>query len=442
MAISAPMTDLRCRSGGRALLAVALLVAACGTSAPTDTPSVAPATASPAPTSSPSPSASPTPTRSDANGALYAQIEGQVVELRGLQPKTAVARDVLDEAGLRAYVTKSFNEDNPASLVTSTERLYKALLLMPQDASLEDLFVELYTSQALGLYSEKAKQMIVVSRSGTIGPMEKVTYAHEYTHALQDQNFGLRSVVGDAKDQTDRSLARTALVEGDAYLTMGLWAQAHLTSAELAQVATAADPASEAALAKLPEIVKEQLLFPATSGITLAVADFTRGGFATVDKRFANPPASTEQILHADKLAAGEKPVTVAFPADLASRLGVGWTMPLQDTMGEFQLGILLRDAGGATSDVSSAAAAGWGGDRVALLEGPGGANGVVLDTVWDTNAEAAEFSAAVDGLVTKLKAAGRSAAVLNPGPNRVVLISAGNADTLGRLANVLGLAG
>ena len=111
----------------------------------------------------------------------------------------------------------------------------------------------------------------------------------------------------------------------------------------------------------------------------------------------------------------------MTFPADLAARLGTGWTVPLQDTLGEMQLEILLREGGASNS---KAAAAGWGGDRVALLEGPGGAAGVVLDTAWDTDADADEFQAALDPLVAKLKASGRSAAVLVPAPDRVVLVT------------------
>ena len=438
------MAILRSRSSAAALLVVALLVAACGGPAPTATPSASPAgsTAGPGSSSTPTAGGSPTPVASDANAALYADIEAQVVQLRGLQPTAPVTRDVLDEAGLRAYLEKSFAEDNPASLVASTETLYKALLLMPSDASLESLYIELLTSQVAGLYDDKTKQMYVVSKSGAIGPAEEVTYAHEYTHALQDQHFGLRSVVGEAKDQGDRTLARTTLVEGDATLLMSLWAQAHLTPAELGQVATASDPASEAVLAKMPAILRETLLFPYTSGITLALGDFQRGGFGAINDRFSNPPDSTEQILHADKLAAAEQPVAVQLPDDLAGRLGTGWAVSMQDTLGEFQLGILLRDAGGVTASVASAAAAGWGGDRVALVEGPAGATGVVLDTAWDTNTDATEFSAALAGLVGKLKAAGRSAVVLNPAPDRVVLITAESDATASLVANVLGLAG
>jgi hypothetical protein len=155
----------------------------------------------------------------------------------------------LDEAGLREFVTQSFNRDNPEELVQGYERLYKELQLMPEGESLEDLYIDLLSSQVAGLYDDETKKMYVVSRTGEIGPTEEVTYAHEFTHALQDQAFGLRALVGEETDQGDRTLARTTLVEGDATLLMSLWAQQHLSPAELAEVAGAADPASEAILA-------------------------------------------------------------------------------------------------------------------------------------------------------------------------------------------------
>ncbi len=422
-----------------------------GTPSPATSPSGSAGPSSPAPSSAPacdpndtSTPPPPSPDANDPNASLYAQIEGQVSQLRGLQAKTPVDRAVFDTAGLCAYIRASFSRDNPESLVAGTETLYKSLLLMPQDASLRDLYIELLTSQVAGLYDDETKRMYVVSQSGQIGPTEEITYAHEYTHALQDQAFGLRSLVGDAKDQGDRTLARTTLVEGDATLSMTLWAQRYLTAAQLGEVAASAgDPASQAVLNGMPAILREPLLFPYTSGFQLAFSAFSSaGGFAGVDALFKDPPDSTEQVLHPDKLASREAPVKVTFPANLADRLGSGWSVALQDTMGEYQLEILLRAAGGVDSATSTEAAAGWGGDRIALIEGPGGATGVALDTVWDTDTDASQFSAALGGLVNQLQSAGRSAAVFTPAAKRVVLVTGESDATLGRIANVLGLAG
>jgi hypothetical protein len=453
-----------------AIVATVLIAGACGSTNPTsptatDTPSPVPsaaptAAATATPPASPSPTASAaalacdpndtsspepaSPDSNDPNAALYGQIESQVSQLRGLTAKSPVERAVFDTAGLCAFIRSSFTRDNPESLIEGTETVYKSLLLMPADASLRDLYIELLTSQVAGLYDDETKRMYVVSETGEIGPTEEITYAHEYTHALQDQAFGLRSIVGHATDQSDRSLARTALVEGDATVAMTLWAQQNLTLAQLAQVAaTAGDPASQAVLGKMPAILREPLLFPYTSGFELAFGAYgSSGGFSGVDALYANPPDSTEQVLHADKLATREPPVKVTFPADLADRLGSGWSVPLQDTMGEYLLELMMRSGGGVDSATSAAAAAGWGGDRLALIEGPDGATAVVLDTTWDTANDADQFAAALNGLVAQLQGAGRSAASFSPEGKRVVLVTAESEATMSRVANVLGLAG
>ena len=453
------------RSGALAALVAALVVASCGASNPTLPPATATpgAVATPAPTAPPassnpqteapssspaafacdqpaSGSAAPAQASGDPSAAAYDLIEQQMQDIRGLRATTKVERDVMDKPALCAFLTKKFHEDNPPELVRGTETLYKQLGLLPQDASLEKLYIELLTSQVAGLYDDETKHMYVISSSDQAGPIERFTYSHEYTHALTDQAFDLRKVVGTATDQSDRSLARSALIEGDATLAMTLWAQNNLTPQELLQAAGAADPGSQAVLDRMPAILKDPLLFPYSNGLQMDLGAYSSGGgYGGVDNLYRNPPDSTEQVLHSDKLASREAPVAVTFPADLASRLGDGWKVTLQDTFGELLLGIILKDAGASASD---AAAAGWGGDRVALVEGPSGETAVVLDTAWDTEADAAEFEAAVGSLSAKLTAAGESASVLRPDPKRVVLVSAESPETMGKVANVLGLAG
>jgi hypothetical protein len=465
MAQSRAMTATAPRSGLLTALVAALVVGACGATNPTPSP----ATLTPAPTTTPAPSVTLAPSQGsseapsppaafecdapaaepsaaatqapdDPSAAAYDLIEQQMQDLRGLRATTKVERDVMDKAALCAFLTKKFHEENPPELVKGTETLYKQLGLLPKDASLEQLYLELLTSQVAGLYDDVTKHMYVISSSDTAGPIERFIYSHEYTHALTDQAFDLRKVVGTATDQSDRAMARSALIEGDATLAMTLWAQNNLTPSELLQAAGAADPGSQAVLDRMPAILKDPLLFPYTSGLQLALGAFqTGGGYGGVDNLYRNPPDSTEQVLHPDKLASREAPVAVTFPDDLATRLGDGWKVSLQDTFGELLLGIILKDAG---AQDATDAAAGWGGDRVALVEGPTGETAVVLDTAWDTEADAAQFQAAAGSLADKLKTQGESVSVLTPDPKRVVLISAESPETMGRVANVLGLAG
>jgi hypothetical protein len=351
-----------------------------------------------------------------------------------------VPRTVLDPAGLCALLKGEIATDNPPALVAAADRLYKQLGLLAPDQSLASLELNLLASEVVGLYDNKTKHMYVITSSGVIGPAEQITYAHEFDHALQDQAFGLLKVVPDVRDQGDLTTARTMLVEGDATLLMSLWAQANLTGDQLAQVVGATDPASQAALDATPPILKEPLLADYTNGLTLALDAWqTSRSFDGVNALFRNPPDTTEQVLHADKLASREPAVTVALPKDLAARLGTGWTVTLQDTFGELVLGILVRTG---KPDAGTDPAQGWGGDRVALLEGPDGATAAIVDTTWDTARAATDYAALIKPLADKLNAAGFHAAVLAPGGKRVVLISADSATTLGRVANVLGLAG
>lgn len=387
------------------------------------------------------PSFSPTPIGPDSpNAALLDTIEGAVEAIRGITAVRPVPRNTLDQAGLCAFLRQALARDNPPDLVAATERLYRQLGLMGGDTPLGTMYLSLLGSQVVGLYDQHTKEMYVISTTGAIGPAEQVTYAHEFDHALQDQKFDLGAIVGEAKDQGDRTLARTALVEGDATLLMSLWAQQSLTPAELLAIAGSVDPASQAALAAAPPILRETLMWPYTQGLSLALGAYqTSASFAGVDALWKSPPDTTEQLLHPDKLASREPAIAVAFPADLATRLGAGWRVGLQDTLGELQMNILMRTGNPAAGPDP---AAGWGGDRVALLEGPGGATAAVVDTAWDTTAAAAGALDQLEHLVSVLKGAGKRAAVLSPSPGRVVLISADSDAVLGLVANVLGLAG
>ena len=418
------------------IVALAVVAAACGSSGPT----ASPAATDVAPTRSPSAVGSVAPTGATDPAAVYAAIEAQVQAIRGLTAKTPVSPKLLDDAGIRKVTADSFAKSNPPDVVAANERVMKAFGLLPADASLSDLYVQLLGSQVAGLYNPDDKTLYVVSRSGGLGPAQRTTFAHEFDHALQDQNFDLGSLALDGIGHGDQSVARLALVEGDATLLMSIWQLQNLSQADLAQLIaeSASDPGTKVLL-DAPPVLRESLLFPYTAGLSF-VQGLQASGWAAVDAAFRKPPASTEQILHPEKYAGGEAPIAVSLPADLATRLGAGWKSAFEDTNGEFQLAVWLRTSTAIDTATANAAAAGWGGDRYALLEGPNGAWAVVTKTVWDTPADAAQFEAAATGLVSKLA----SPASLLPGAGgaeRWIVIGSDSA-TLRAVAGVLGLAG
>jgi hypothetical protein len=442
MTPTTPRPRLRARAArGRAVataLLLCLALAACQTTtaSPSPSPSASPA-ATPSVTATASGSAGPTgPAASGNLDATYREIEAETSAIRGLQAKSPVDPIVLDEAGIRRITSEGFEKDNPADIVAANERLLKGLGLLPKDASLADLYVEMLGSQVAGLYSPDDKQLYVVSRSGRIGPTEKVTFSHEYTHALQDQNFDLSSLKLDELGEGDRGLARLALVEGDATLTMTLWQLANLSRLELLQlIGESLNPEISASLERMPPVLQESLLFPYTSGLAF-VQTLQAQGWQAVNDAFGHPPASTEQILHPEKYLADEAPVDVSLPADLATRMGQGWKAGLEDTLGEFQIRVWLQHAAAGGDTSAAGAAEGWGGDRVTLLDGPDGAWAIALSTAWDTPEDAREFSAAASGVVSSL-GAGK---VAPGGDDRSVIVLLGSSvDVLEQLRAAVG---
>jgi hypothetical protein len=271
------------------LAGLTLLVSACGTSGPTGSPG---ASAAPSSGAVATPTASAAPTAVADLATVYASIEDQVIAIRGLQPKAKVDPKILDDAGIKKLITDSFAKDNPPAVVEANERILKALGLLPPDVSLTDLYINLLGSQVAGLYNPDTKTLYVVSRSGQLGGAEKTTFAHEFTHALQDQNFDLGTLHLDEIGQGDRSFARLALVEGDATLSMSYWQIQNLSQAELGQILAAAgsDPSTKVLL-DMPPILRETLLFPYIQGLSFVQGLQGGGGWEGVDAAFTKPPA-------------------------------------------------------------------------------------------------------------------------------------------------------
>ena len=402
-----PPLPPRLRRASLGLTAV-LAVASCGTVSPTSSPTP-PAATIVAPTGPPATVAAPTASPRAA-ADVYADIRTEVEAIRGLQPTKPVEPVSLDEGQLKTNLTADFDKENtPAELQLAQDELI-TLGLLPAGSDLRKVMLDFQTGQVAGYYSPEKDQLFVVSRSGGLGGAEIVTYAHEFTHQLDDQALGLDKLGLDVPDQSDRQLARLALVEGDATSVQSAFMTTHLTPQQLGEVlAAASDPKALAALQNSPAFIREQSLFPYQAGLAFVTNLIAAGGYAAVDAAFKDPPNSTEQVLHPEKYTAHEQPATVAIPTDIASKLGTGWSVAGQDTLGELILGIWLNQGGVARAD-ANAAAAGWGGDRLAVLRGPGGALGVGLITTWDTAADAAEFTAAATTAVATLDPGGQVA--------------------------------
>src|SRR5674476_1406714 len=264
-----------------AVVVVGVFATGCGSPGPSPTPTLGPPTtptaipASPAgPTAAP---ASPSPDPSIDEAALYRQIEDDVIALRGVPEKQRHEPTILDEAQIRVRIEEQFRAENPPAEIAASQATLVSMGLLPAGTSLADLYVNLLGSQVAGYYDPATKQIYVVARTGRIGAIEKVTFAHEFTHALQDQNFGLKGIQTDAIGQGDQSIAHLALIEGDASLLMTQWLTRHLDAAGMAEI-LAGDPAAQAQLAATPPFLRDALLFPYLQGVLFVNSIWAHGG--------------------------------------------------------------------------------------------------------------------------------------------------------------------
>jgi hypothetical protein len=321
-----------------------------------------------------------------------------------LTAKSPVTPVLLDSQGVRDWLTKANAAQTNHEAMADQSRLFIDLGLLPAGSSLEQMEIDLQAGQVIGFYDTDSKGLYVLSESGGVGGMQKLTFSHEYTHALQDQNFGLDKLGLDAPDQSDRDLARLAVPEGDATEMMSQWMIKYMSPIEMMQVAGESLIGPQAdQLAKAPRILSETLLFPYESGLSFVEGIYHAGGWAAVNALYANPPDSTSQILHPDLYTARVKPVAVTVPAVPSSL--AGWKMTMQDTLGELELRIWLEGEtpSASQSQAATAATADWGGDRVGLYEGPNGAWAVVVRTAWRTVAGPAAFQSSATSMTGNL---------------------------------------
>jgi hypothetical protein len=360
-------------------------------------PSIA-ATVSPSGTSTPAESAPPSAGASPSGDpvdedvlATIVEIEEQVIAIRGLDAADIGAPDLITRAELADELVRLFDEQYPPEDRERDNRTLRAFGLLDPDEDIAELQLRLLGDQVLGFYDTVEDRMVVVTDAG-LDPAAKLTYAHEYTHALQDAAFAPEHFSAEGLDDDDRQLAMTTLTEGDATVTMLAWAFEHLTQEELLEIGTGIEVPDTTGI---PSWMVNQLQFPYSTGQvwigTLAGPDPLDPDFAEVDAVYADPPESTEQVMHLDAWDAREPPIPVEAP-DLASILGGDWEVIDESPVGEASIGIFLEHFG-IDRQLATAAAAGWGGDRYAVAYGPDDAFALAWRLAWDTPEDATEFA-------------------------------------------------
>jgi Zn-dependent peptidase ImmA (M78 family) len=379
------------------------LLASCDRATPTTPPSPTavaptPTTAAQAPTRTPRPAQSPTVEAAATPGseqdellAAMDAIGAEMETMRGLDATQPISNNLMSRSELADYMQQEIDREYTPEELENDTRVMAAFDFIPEDYDLRGELLELYSTQVAGFYDDEQNTLYVVSDSG-LDLLARMTLAHEITHGLQDERFNLNTFLDEDRMSDDEILARQALAEGDATLAMTEYMMNHLsdiTEEDIAALQSEEVQESEQQLAEAPAIIRETLNFPYTYGEAFVSALYEEGWDA-VDAAYADPPLTTEQILHPEKYFTRDEPQVVALPP-LTDTLGSSWHLADDGTLGEFQMQVYLAQQ--LDQDIADAASAGWDGDQYAVYVN-GDDEVLVLSTVWDSLADQNEFTA------------------------------------------------
>lgn len=290
--------------------------------------------------------------------AVTPRVAERVERIRGLEFESVPRPRVVDAKFMNELAAREARRTDVARGLAMDEAVARLLGLLPDDEGLESV-LDSTGDLAAAAYDTRRDRLYLIADAGAADrTLAEFYLAHELTHALEDQHFGLPRSEGE---RDDGALAELALAEGTATALMIEYARLHLDPSDL----LAATLEIDAGRGDVPAFVVEQLELAYLRGAAFVEELYALGdGWTLVDDALANrPPASMEQVLHPQKYLGIEAPLPTSIDGQALGRRG--WQRLGGGDLGEAGTSQLLGL--GAPGDVARLAAEGWGGDRYAL---------------------------------------------------------------------------
>jgi hypothetical protein len=362
------------------------------------------------------------------------QIVAGIQVLRGLKFKSKVPISYLTpdqtEVRIKAEVAREKRNES-----TTLESKAGAMLgLYPPNFDLAGVAIGMLKRELGGFYDLHKKDLVIVespvAKGAVVTRTQKVetidVVAHELTHGLQDQNFKLGATLTNAKDDDDRSVALSAVVEGDATLA-GFGFIAGRMDDEVLNVFVKHIPDMEKEFAEktrdVPLGVREPFIFQYMYGARFVAEAWHRNGWSGVNDLYAHPPQSTQQILNPwmyfDRYAPPPEVHLAGYETVLKD-----WKQAEVSSFGELLLRVLIQSTLGKDSSYVALANA-WGGDSAVILT-----NGKSMTVLWlvaFTNDDSAEtFADAYGGALDTINGAHTAHRIERNGREVLVMVGDG----------------
>lgn len=249
--------------------------------------------------------------------------------------KHEIKRRLASREEVVGYLQKNMAEDKDVQRLRRTELVLKKFGLLPKDFNLQTFLVSLLEEQVAGYYDAKTK---TVNLLDWVAPdLQRPVLAHELTHALQDQSFGLdkwlkrgnedldskKDLKPDDITKDENSEARQAIVEGQAMVVLVdyMLAPMHRSVADAPEIvdmlneSMATGSADSKVYQNAPVFMKEALTFPYRYGVEFE-AEILRqqGKQKAFTSTFENPPQTSREIMEPQTYIAGERIAPLPLP--------------------------------------------------------------------------------------------------------------------------------
>jgi hypothetical protein len=331
--------------------------------------------------------------------ALVDSLRAPVERAAGLTFRTPPRSALRSREQVRAFLIAKLNEELPPARLKGLETAYRLFGLLPDTLSLHALLLDLYAEQVAGYYDPDSATLFGVA--GADRAQLRLVLAHEMVHALQGQYLPLDSILKSTASN-DRLTAAQSILEGQATLaSIAVLAPGQNVAStpefwELYRDQVRAQQSAMPVFARAPLVVREALIFPYLDGAQFMYWWETAGPKDTLPYG-PRMPVSTEQILHPDRYARGDAPVSLRFAADSG--------IMYEDVLGESEIRVLLAALAG-SDEVQTVVPIGWGGDRFRVYASPAGP-ALVWYVVWDDQRSADRFVRAAGPALRRTPRAG-----------------------------------
>jgi hypothetical protein len=306
------------------------------------------------------PQAAPPPERDPLEEDMF-----RVGQIRQLPVVRHVKMSKLDRSALARDVEAYVKRETPTNFIEGQGAILKLLGMVPQNFDYLAANIALMKAQLAGYYDPTRQTMVLANDLGK--DEESATLLHELVHALQDQNFDLGNRLKQTPLMGDKLSALHTLAEGDATSAMlgeTLRAQGYdinqlsdeMLAERMRQDFSTQNP-------EVPGVIKRAALAPYLDGLTFVNELRRSGGWKLVDRTWADPPQSTEQLLHPEKHAAKEGFRSFNSPAAPKP----GCELVYEDVIGEQGLKVVFEEW--VSPSDAEAAAEGWDGDRATVFK-------------------------------------------------------------------------